>query len=53
MAAKERPPQVKRDGRCLQCDGERPPVAVTERDPFCSTACSKAWHGVDYAANYA
>ena len=39
-------PSVRRDGRCLVCGEERPPVAVSNRDPFCSTACSRKHHGV-------
>ena len=39
-------PRVRRDGRCRVCGKERPPVAVTNRDPFCSAICSRKHHGV-------
>ena len=39
-------PSVRKDGRCLLCGKERPPVAVTNRDPFCSAVCSRKHHGV-------
>ena len=38
-------PSVRKDGRCLVCGKERPPVAVTNRDPFCSAVCSRKHHG--------
>jgi hypothetical protein len=44
MAEKE--PNVRKDGRCVLCGGERPLVALNNGDPFCSTACSRKYHGV-------
>jgi hypothetical protein len=44
LAAKE--PAVRKNGRCVVCGRERPLVAVTNRDPFCSTGCSRKYHGV-------
>jgi hypothetical protein len=49
-----RDPPVRRDGRCAQCKGERATpkgrayarTGEIERDPFCSTQCCKAYHGV-------
>ena len=38
--------RVRKDGRCHVCGKERPPVAVTNRDPFCSAVCSRKHHGV-------
>ena len=40
-------PSIRKDGRCVVCGAERPPVAVTNSDPFCSTACSRTHYGVD------
>jgi hypothetical protein len=42
----EKEPRVRKDGRCLACGEERPPVAVGNGDPFCSTACARTYHGV-------
>ena len=39
-------PRLRKDGRCLVCGKERPPIAVVNRDPFCSTVCSRKHHGV-------
>jgi hypothetical protein len=39
-------PRVRKDGQCLVCGKERPPVAVTNRDPFCSRVCSRKHRGV-------
>ena len=55
-------PPVRRDGRCARCGGERrPPSASASRlyvdaghyelDPFCSTGCARAWHGVEDAGS--
>lgn len=51
-----RDPRPRRDGTCVVCRGERkqpPPksllpnlAAELRRDPFCSTACCRAWNGV-------
>lgn len=47
-------PKRKRGGGCAQC-GE--PITIVMRpgidygtDPFCSTECCKAWHGVKMAS---
>jgi selenophosphate synthetase-related protein len=37
--------RIRKDGRCLVCGKERPTVAVTNRDPFCSAVCSRKHHG--------
>jgi hypothetical protein len=37
-------PPDRKDGRCVQCRGERPEIAVKNQDPFCSTACARDWH---------
>jgi hypothetical protein len=37
-------PPDRKDGRCVQCRGERPEIAVKNGDPFCSTACARDWH---------
>jgi len=37
-------PSRRKDGRCAQCRGERPEVAVKNQDPFCSTTCARDWH---------
>jgi hypothetical protein len=46
-------PPVRKDGRCSQCGQPRHPQrsrkygqAAAELDPFCSSSCAKAWHGV-------
>jgi hypothetical protein len=33
-------------GTCERCDGPLPARAMQEGDPFCSTSCCKAAHGV-------
>lgn len=45
-------PPVRKDGRCAHCVGPRKAkpnrysgLAAT-LDPFCSTGCCRAWHGV-------
>jgi len=47
-------PPIRADGRCAMwgksCStphGERPPLAVREHDPFCSTQCCKRYHHVE------
>jgi hypothetical protein len=37
------PPQ-RGDGRCVNCRGSRPEIAVKNGDPFCSTGCACTWH---------
>ena len=39
-------PAVRGDGRCVVCRGERPPVVIVNRDPFCCTGCSRQHYGV-------
>lgn len=45
-------PPVRRDGRCAECREPRNPRAnrysglAAQLDPFCSTGCCKAWHGL-------
>lgn len=45
-------PPVRKDKKCVVCRGDRDPSRsrkygqdVAADDPFCSTACCKAWHG--------
>jgi hypothetical protein len=45
-ALAEKEPRVRKDGRCLVCGRERPPIAVGNQDPFCSAVCSRKYHGV-------
>jgi hypothetical protein len=37
-------PPDRDDGRCVNCRGERPEIAVRNHDPFCSTVCARGWH---------
>lgn len=37
---------VRRDGKCRECLGERPQLAVNERDPFCTAECCREYYGV-------
>jgi hypothetical protein len=50
-------PPVRSDGRCAVCFGPRLPKPLkavyqgeAERDPFCSTVCARAFHGVQLPA---
>lgn len=51
FVARENPP-VRADGRCAVCEGPRETNRSrrygrdeAKRDPFCSTACARAFHG--------
>lgn len=46
MTMRRRDPPIREDGRC-RCGKRRPPVAVTHKDPWCSTNCARTWHGVE------
>lgn len=42
-------PKMKRVGKryvCSQCGGRLNEVTVAQQDPFCTTTCAKAHHGV-------
>ena len=46
-------PAIAPDGRCVVCGNERKLKGLkplyreqAERDPFCSAACARHWHGV-------
>lgn len=45
-------PPVRLDGRCVHCGGPRTvrqnrySGLAAALDPFCSSACCRAWHGV-------
>lgn len=49
-------PKVRKDGRCAQCRKPRATVTAAmrkyagdqiDRDPFCSMACCRKWHGCE------
>jgi len=49
----KRDPKMRKDGRCAECKGD---VHIKARagvnpalyvDPFCSSSCAKAWHGIE------
>lgn len=50
----EADPPIPADGGCAQCGGTRELPkrgryhnAAADADPFCSTECCRAWHGVE------
>ncbi len=54
-----RDPDVRDDGLCVGCGksrgdpGREPHRATAQVDPFCSSACARAWYGVSLpSANY-
>jgi hypothetical protein len=38
-------PPTREDGRCIQCEKRRPPIAVEFDDPFCSNVCCRIFYG--------
>lgn len=51
-------PPVREDGLCLVCLGARHPErsaryakGIAELDAFCSSTCSRAWHGTSLPAS--
>ena len=46
QSAEVKEPRLRKDGRCLVCHKDRPPVAVGNHDPFCSAVCSRTYYGV-------
>lgn len=40
-------PAVRKDGLCAAgCGNERPDLARAEGDPFCTSKCCRAFHGI-------
>jgi hypothetical protein len=40
-------PPPRRGGGCATCGNQRPPIAVSNKDSFCSSQCCRTWHKVN------
>lgn len=40
----ETDPRVRDNAPCVVCKGERPPIAVAHRDPFCKRPCCETYY---------
>jgi hypothetical protein len=40
-------PPVKKNGKCVVCNSQRPPIAQACGDPFCSAKCCREWYEVN------
>lgn len=48
MTVNAHDPKPRKDGKCAQCKDHRvPEIARACGDPFCSSACCRAYYGVE------
>lgn len=40
-------PRVRDGDPCVVCGGERPPIAVAHRDPFCKRPCCESYYCIE------